>query len=95
MDTHFVSGIPRNYVELIAETLGECADLVSIANSAFAPPDTFWLYTESFVGGKRTVGLRIYVGEAKSELAQGLDPETKSALTDAANAARQEGLLKK
>jgi hypothetical protein len=70
---------PRDYIELLAETLSECHDLVNVSMSEFIPKGTCYLYYRAggFVGRVHTVGLRIYVGEEKPAA---LNAETRAAI---------------
>jgi hypothetical protein len=77
MVVRLVTGaIDRDYVELLAETLAECNQLVACGQSKFVLHDTFYL-KPAFTAGNDTVGLLIYISPARGHQ---LDLPTREAI---------------
>jgi hypothetical protein len=65
--TAVTGAFPRDYIELVAETVAECAQLVRISQSTFLPKEDT-LLTDQGVWPNNSLALRIFVGPKKPEL---------------------------
>lgn len=73
MKSSLSTGGFRDFIELTAETTGECADLVRIATSSFLEPDRVFLCLLE----EKTIKIKIWASvERKKEL----DAATRQAL---------------
>lgn len=59
------TGGVRDFILLIAESTDECAELVSIHCCPFLEKSNTDILTDESRGGKKTIGLRIYIGAAR------------------------------
>lgn len=76
MKMHTVTGAsPRDYIELVPESIEEAAAIVFAARSVFLPSDSTLLEITPEI--QPFLALRIYVGKDRPAA---LDPETRDAL---------------
>lgn len=67
MKVNLITGGPQDFIELVAETMPECADLVRVAASKFVADGRTFLDLSYHAGNHAmdTLRLRVYVSEKR------------------------------